>query len=137
MTVPADRLITEVSGTEALWLLEGSAQGLVVYVQREVAVIRPAVHVLQYGCLIIRTPIQATTLSGRALLTYHAEEIHTRSEAGWGVTATGPAEVINDPDETAHYRRTLPGFIHGPHDTLLRIRPQTMTGFRVQAGQAR
>ncbi|NUK05254.1 pyridoxamine 5'-phosphate oxidase family protein [Streptomyces lunaelactis] len=128
--------MVEVSGTEALWLLEGAAQGRLVYIQRESSVIRPAVHLLQYGRLIVRTPAQATALSDRATLTYHADEIRVAGGTGWTVTATGPAEVITDADEAAHYRRTLPGWVHGPHDTLLRIRPQAVTGFRLAHEQA-
>ncbi|WP_254708566.1 pyridoxamine 5'-phosphate oxidase family protein [Streptomyces lunaelactis] len=136
MTTPVSRRMVEVSGTEALWLLEGAAQGRLVYIQRESSVIRPAVHLLQYGRLIVRTPAQATALSDRATLTYHADEIRVAGGTGWTVTATGPAEVITDADEAAHYRRTLPGWVHGPHDTLLRIRPQTVTGFRLAHEEA-
>ncbi|WP_328666257.1 pyridoxamine 5'-phosphate oxidase family protein [Streptomyces sp. NBC_00322] len=131
MTVPLSRRMVEVPRSEALWLLEGAVQGRLVYVPRESAVIRPAVHILQYGRLIVRTPAQAAALSGRASLTYHADEIRVAGGTRWTVTASGPAEVITDPDEAAHYRRTLPGWAHGPHDTLVRIRPQTMTGFRL------
>ncbi|WP_405877146.1 pyridoxamine 5'-phosphate oxidase family protein [Streptomyces sp. NBC_01136] len=137
MTVPADHLMTEVSGTEALWLLEGTTCGRVAYLQREAPVIRPAVHVLQYGRLVVRTPVQAAALNGRGLLTYHADEIRMPSGNGWSVSATGPAEMITDPDEAAHYRRTLPGWAHGPHDTLLRVNPRTVAGFRLGTGQAR
>ncbi|MFI1400491.1 pyridoxamine 5'-phosphate oxidase family protein [Streptomyces sp. NPDC020681] len=136
MTTPVSRRMVEVSGTEALWLLEGAAQGRLVFIQRDSAVIRPAVHVLQHGHLIVRTPAQATALSGRATLTYHADEIRMAGGTGWTVTATGPAEVITDPDEAGHYRRALPGWAHGPHDTLVRIRPQTLTGFRLAHEQA-
>ncbi len=129
MTVPADLRMIEVSGTEALWLLEGSAQGRLVYIQREVAVVRPATHVMEYGRLVVRAPVQAATIPGRALLTYQVDEI--RSPAGWTVSAHGPADVIADPDEAAHYRRTLPGWAHGPHDTLLRLHPQSVSGFRL------
>lgn len=131
MTVPADLRLIEVSGTEALWLLEGSAQGRLVYVQREVAVVRPAAHVMEYGRLVVRAPVQAATIPGRAVLTYHADEIRTPASTGWTVTAHGPADVIADPDEAAHYRRTLPGWSHGPHDTLLRLHPQSVSGFRL------
>ncbi|GGX14037.1 hypothetical protein [Streptomyces noursei] len=67
--------MTELSGGEALWLLEGSTLGQLAYVQREQAVVRPARHVL----------------------------------AGW---------------------------THGPHDTLPRFRPQTITGFRLAGAEA-
>jgi hypothetical protein len=56
MTLPADLRMIEVSGTEALWLLEGSAQGRLVHIQREVAVVRPAAHVMEYGRLIRPRP---------------------------------------------------------------------------------
>ncbi|MFB6818574.1 pyridoxamine 5'-phosphate oxidase family protein [Streptomyces sp. NPDC056347] len=131
MTRPAPRHLTEVSGSEALWLLEGAARGRLVYVRREVPAVRPAVHRLDHGRLIVRAPVQASALSGRAALTYQADEIKEAGGTGWMVTATGPAEIITDPDEAAHYRRTLFGWTHGPHDTLLRIRPQTVTGFRL------
>lgn len=110
--------------------------GSLVYVRREIPVVRLAVHILEYGRLIVRAPAQAAALSCRPSLTYHAEEITTAGGFGWTVTVTGPAEVITDPDEAAHYRRTLPGWAHGPHDTLVRIRPQTVTGFRLAHAEA-
>lgn len=136
MTVPADRRMIEVSGTEALWLLEGSSQGRLVYVQREVAVVRPAAHVLEYGRLIVRAPVQAAAIPGRALLTYQVDEIRTPAGTGWTVSAHGPADVIDDPAEAAHYRRTLPGWAYGPHDTLLRLHPQQVSGFRLARNAA-
>ncbi|MDU0255228.1 pyridoxamine 5'-phosphate oxidase family protein [Streptomyces sp. PU10] len=121
--------MSEVSGPEALWLLKGSSLGRLVYVQRGLTVIRPARHVWGVGRLIIRTPAQAVAVPATA--TYHVDDVHAASGTGWSVTANGPTEVINDPDETAHYRRTLSGWSHGPHDTIVRIRPQTVTGFRL------
>ncbi|MFF2014120.1 pyridoxamine 5'-phosphate oxidase family protein [Streptomyces sp. NPDC058195] len=131
MTRPVPRHLTEVSGSEALWLLEGAARGRLVYVRREIPAVRPAVHRLDYGRLIVRAPVQASALSARTALTYQADEIEEADGTGWTITATGPAEIITDPNEAAHYRRTLFGWTHGPHDTLLRIQPQTVTGFRL------
>ncbi|WP_405758503.1 MULTISPECIES: pyridoxamine 5'-phosphate oxidase family protein [unclassified Streptomyces] len=131
MTAPADRRMIEVSGTEVLWLLEGSIQGRLVYIQRKVAVVRPAAHVMEYGRLVVRAPVQAATIRGRALLTYQVDEIRSPAGTGWTVSAHGPADVIADPDEAAHYRRTLPGWAYGPHDTLLRLHPQQVSGFRL------
>ncbi|WP_326698814.1 pyridoxamine 5'-phosphate oxidase family protein [Streptomyces sp. NBC_01754] len=136
MTTPVCRRMVELPGTEALWLLESAAQGQLVYVRDEVPVLRPAVHVLEYGRLIVRTPAQAAALAARASLTYQAHEIKVAGGTGWTVTVTGPAEVITDPDEAGHYRRTLHGWAHGPHDTLVRIRPQTVTGFRLAHAEA-
>ncbi|WP_415949026.1 pyridoxamine 5'-phosphate oxidase family protein [Streptomyces sp. KLOTTS4A1] len=125
MTAPtAPRRLVEVSGAEALWLLEGCRQGRLVYVRHGVPVVRPAAHVLEYGRLVVRTPVPAAALDGAASVTYHADEIRTAAGTGWSLTVTGPPRVIHDgDDEAAHHRRTLSGWAHGPHDTLLRIRP--------------
>ncbi|MFJ6783206.1 pyridoxamine 5'-phosphate oxidase family protein [Streptomyces yangpuensis] len=131
MTVSAERRMIEVSGTEALWLLEGSAQGRLVFVQRDLAVVRPAVHVMEYGRLVVRAPVQAAAVPGRAPLTYQVDEILGAAGTGWTVSAHGPADVVSDPDEAAHYRRTLPGWAHGPHDTLLRLHVHQVSGFRL------
>ncbi|WP_244501234.1 pyridoxamine 5'-phosphate oxidase family protein [Streptomyces sp. TP-A0874] len=131
MTVRVFRRMVEISGSEALWLLAGATTGRLVYVQRDSPVIRPAVHLLEYGQLIVRTPAQGAALTERAVLSYHVDELPAPGGAGWSVTASGPAEPVADEDEAAHYRRTLPGWLHGPHDTLLLLRPQTVTGFRL------
>ncbi|MFF4257897.1 pyridoxamine 5'-phosphate oxidase family protein [Streptomyces sp. NPDC001663] len=125
---PAVLRMSEVSGAEAVWLLEGSGLGRLVYVQREQAVVRPARHVWEFGSLIARTPTPAAAVP--LSVTYQVDEVGAETGTGWTVTATGKADVITDTDEAAHYQRTLPGWVHGPHDTLVRIRPQSVTGFR-------
>ncbi|MGD3109850.1 pyridoxamine 5'-phosphate oxidase family protein [Streptomyces sp. YGL11-2] len=132
MTTPptAARRMLDISGEEALYLLAGTTQGRLMYEQREVTAVRPASHVLEYGRLIVRTPLPAAALTGRGTVTYHADHIHPTTGTGWAVTASGPAEVITEQGEVAHYRRTLTGWSHGPHDTLLRIHPQTVNGYR-------
>ncbi|MFE1312508.1 MULTISPECIES: pyridoxamine 5'-phosphate oxidase family protein [unclassified Streptomyces] len=133
-TSPASLRMVEVSGAEALWLLEGSTLGRLVYVQRDLTVMRPARHVWEYGRLVVRTPAPAAAVPATA--TYHVDDIRAVTGTGWTVTVSGPAEVITDPDEAAHYRRTLAGWTHGPHDTLLRLHPKTVTGFRLARAEA-
>jgi hypothetical protein len=137
MTVSAipNRLV-EVSGAEALWLLEGCRRGRLVYVQRGVPLVRPATHVLEYGRLIVRTPVPTAALADADAVTYHVDEIRAVNGIGWTATATGPFDVIDDADEAAHHRRTLAGLTHGPHDTLLRIHPKAMAGFRLARPEA-
>ncbi|MFF4407542.1 pyridoxamine 5'-phosphate oxidase family protein [Streptomyces sp. NPDC001262] len=127
---PSPRRMLDVSGEEAWYLLGGASQGRMLYEQRDTIAVRPASHVLEYGRLIVRTPAAHTALTNRVSVTYHCDCLHPNTGTGWAVTATGPAEPITDPDEAAHYRRTLPGWAHGPHDALLRIHPQSVTAFR-------
>ncbi|MFF7469089.1 pyridoxamine 5'-phosphate oxidase family protein [Streptomyces sp. NPDC008092] len=126
--------LVEVSGAEALWLLEGSTLGRLVYAQRDLTVIRPARHVWEYGRLIVRTPVPAPAVPTTA--TYHVDDVRAVSGTGWTVTVSGPAEVLTGPDEAGHYRRTLTGWSHGPHDTLLRLHPKTVAGFRLARAEA-
>jgi hypothetical protein len=133
-TEPASLRMVEVSGAEALWLLEGSELGRLVYPQREVTVIRPGRHTWKYGCLVVRAPVQAAAIPLTA--TYQVDEVRAASATGWTVTVAGPAEVITDPNEAAHYRRTLTGWTYGPHDTIVRIHPQSICGFRLARGTA-
>ncbi|MCX5328057.1 pyridoxamine 5'-phosphate oxidase family protein [Streptomyces sp. NBC_00140] len=131
---PASLRMAEVSGAEALWLLEGSSLGRLVYAQRDLTVVRPGRHTWEYGRLVVRTPAPAAAVPLAA--TYHVDEIRAVAGTGWSVTVAGPVDVITDPDEAAHYRRTLAGWSHGPHDTLLRLHPKTMSGFRLVRAEA-
>ncbi|QNP75509.1 pyridoxamine 5'-phosphate oxidase family protein [Streptomyces roseirectus] len=121
--------MTEISGPEALWLLQGAPTGRLVYTVRDVTVVRPARHAWESGRLVVRTPVQASAVPATA--TYHADEVRAATGTGWSVTVAGPVETVTQADEVAHYRRTLAGWTHGPHDTLVRLRPQTVTGFRL------
>ncbi|WP_327714251.1 pyridoxamine 5'-phosphate oxidase family protein [Streptomyces sp. NBC_00490] len=126
---PASLRMADVSGAEALWLLEGSSLGRLVYARRDLTTIRPGRHTWEYGRLVVRTPAPAAAVPLAA--TYHVDEIRAVAGTGWSVTVTGPVDVITDPEEAAYYRRTLAGWSHGPHDTLLRLHPTTMSGFRL------
>ncbi|MBN0048524.1 pyridoxamine 5'-phosphate oxidase family protein [Streptomyces actuosus] len=126
--------MAEVSGAEALWLVEGSSLGRLVYPQRGRTVVRPARHVWECGHLIVRAPVQAAAV--REAATYQVDEIRVVAGTGWTVTLSGPADVITDPDEAGHYRRTLAGWTHGPHDTLLRLHLKTVSGFRLLPAEA-
>ncbi|WP_405958019.1 pyridoxamine 5'-phosphate oxidase family protein [Streptomyces phaeochromogenes] len=133
-TPPPSLRMVEVPGAEALWLLEGSALGRLVRPQRDLTVIRPGRHTWGYGRLVARTPAQAAAVP--ATVTYHVDEVRPATATGWTVTVAGRVGVITDPDEVPHCQRTLAGRRHGPHDTLLRLHPETATGFRLAHAEA-
>lgn len=133
-TPPASLRMVEVSGAEALWLLEGSTLGRLVYPRRELTVVRPGRHTWEYGRLVVRTPVQAAAVPLTA--TYQVDEVRAATGTGWTVTVAGPAELVTDPNEAAHYRRTLTGWTYGPQDTIVRVHPQTVSGFRLARGTA-
>jgi len=133
-TEPASLRMVEVSGAEALWLLEGSTLGRLVFPQREATVVRLGRHTWEYGRLVVRAPVQAAAVPLAA--TYQVDEVRAATGTGWTVTVAGPAELVTDPNEVAHYRRTLTGWTYGPHDTIVRVHPQTVAGFRLARGTA-
>jgi hypothetical protein len=126
--------MVEVSSAEALWLLEVSTLGRLVHAQRDLTVLRPARHLWEYRRLVIRTPAPVPAMPETA--TYHADEIRSVPGTDWTVTVCCPVEVISDRDAAAQYRRTLSGWSHGPHDTLLRLHPKTVAGFRLARPEA-
>ncbi|KOG14712.1 MULTISPECIES: pyridoxamine 5'-phosphate oxidase family protein, partial [Streptomyces] len=112
--------LAEMSGAEALWLLEGSARGRLVLLRRGEPVVRPAAH-LDARHLVVRAPVQAASVP--PAVTYQVDDLPGSAVPGWSITVMGPATEIAEPHEAAHCRRTLDGWVHGPHDTLLRITP--------------
>jgi len=135
MTVsPAGLGMVEVSGAEALRLVEGSSLGRLMYGQRGLTVVRPTRQVWEFGSLVVRAPAQVSAVS--EAVTYQVDEIRVVAGTGGTVTLSGLAEVITDPNEAAHYGRTLADRSHGPHDTVLRIRPKIVTGFRLARAES-
>ncbi|WP_069760192.1 hypothetical protein [Streptomyces sp. LUP47B] len=119
-TRSAELPLTEVSGAEAVRLLDGSTPVRPAHVQRGMAAAPPVRHVGEFVRRIVRTltPTPPEPLSLSA------------ADNRWTVTAVGPADVFTDLGEAAHYRCTPPGRVHGPHDPVVRIRPQSATGYR-------
>ncbi|MET7481705.1 pyridoxamine 5'-phosphate oxidase family protein [Streptomyces sp. NPDC005538] len=73
-------------------------------------------------------PASAAAVPLRA--TSHVDEVREATGTGRRVSVAGPVEVITDLDVAAHHLRTLADWSHGPHDTLLRLRPQMVSGLR-------
>ncbi|MEU6494437.1 pyridoxamine 5'-phosphate oxidase family protein [Streptomyces sp. NPDC046984] len=129
-TPPFILRIVEVFGTAAMWLLEGRSPGRLMCVQRNPAAVRSARHVWGDGRLIVRKPAPAATA------THHGKEIRTVAATGCTVTVAGPAEVITEPADAVHCRRTPSGWRHGRHNTLPPQHPKTVTGIRPTRAEA-
>ena len=148
-TAPATLRSVEVSGAEALCPLRRSRLGRLVSTQRDLTVLRPAAHLWADGRLLVRTSGPAP--EGPATAIYEVEENRAVPGTGWTVTVSGPAEVATATaddavteaataddavtDGAGTRRRAPGGWTPGPQDTILRIRPRTVTGFRVARGE--
>ncbi len=68
-------------------------------------------------------------------LAFEVDEIDVASRSGWSVVATGPGELVEDPDELAELRAFRDPHPWAPGSRLLyvRLRWHTLTGRRVRA----
>ncbi|MFF8925909.1 hypothetical protein ACF1AO_01470 [Streptomyces longwoodensis] len=78
---PSALRMLDLSGVEALWLLEGGSLGRRLCVLRGQPVVRPARHVFEYGRLVVRTP--APTLAMPETVTYCVDEVQEATPTGW------------------------------------------------------
>jgi hypothetical protein len=123
--------------TEAMWLVSGASRGVLTCVPAALPSVWPAVHTVTVGDLIIRAPLGTALdpdLDGGLPATYVAEDLGADGTAGWHAFVSGIAVPVSDAHELDHYRRTLPGFVHGPAARILRLRPRLVSGYRLAPG---
>lgn len=121
--------------TEALYLLTGARAGLLACTEQGMLVERTGFHSVAHGEVLVRTVLGsnvAARLSEGLQVSYRAESMDAATCKGWYATVTGTAELVTDPHERDHYLRTRAGLAASYGSHLLRIRPQLITGHRVQ-----
>lgn len=122
---------------EAWRLLASVSYGRVVFALNALPAIRPVNHLVDEGRIIIRTrlttSISATVRStaAGAIVAYEADSLDAQRQTGWSVVATGPAHTVTDPDQIARYERLLHPWVNHA-DTVLAIKPEIISGFRIQ-----
>lgn len=136
---PAMRRLVELDQDEALALLAGVAFGRIVFTSRALPAIRPVNHLVDHGEIIIRTHLGGVisdAIGGTGVVVaYEADEIDARERLGWSVVATGYARPITDPDDVTRFEASLTPWVDRALDTVIRIRPEIITGFRlIEAG---
>jgi Pyridoxamine 5'-phosphate oxidase len=130
----------ELTGEESLQLLGGAPFGRIVYTSRALPAIRLARHLVEDGDIVIRGDQQAAVVSASddvrgVVVAYHADLIDP-ADLGWSVLVTGTASLVGDPDQIARYRRALPLWLTGETDEFIRIHPEIIAGFRLDADEA-
>ncbi|WP_194910550.1 hypothetical protein [Catenulispora rubra] len=120
---------------EALYLLGDTSIGFVICAKEEMTVRRPNFHAVERGELVILTVMAAeleAALDDGLPITYQAESVDDSTQKGWYASITGPAEILVDPGQRAHYQNTLPGFEAGDGSRVLRLRPDVVGEHRIQ-----
>ena len=134
------RQLTELDRGEALRLLGSVSLGRVVFTQRAMPAVRPVNHILDSTGIIIRSHSRAAIISEvdtarGAVVAYEADNINPNYLLGWSVVVTGIARLVRDPGELARYRQVLVPWVDRDMDQVIRIQPEVVTGFRLDAQQ--
>ncbi|WP_406346742.1 pyridoxamine 5'-phosphate oxidase family protein [Streptomyces sp. NBC_00648] len=136
----APRRMTELGRDEAMRLLATTSLGRVVFTDRALPAIRPVNHVVDGDDVIVRLhsgmaleAMVAPDDGSAVVVAYEADVIDQDTHLGWSVVVTGYARLVADRDELDWYEKALRPWVAGRMDAALRIRPDLVTGFRLDA----
>ena len=135
---PRPGRLSKLSNRESLRLLASVSLGRVVFTIGALPAVRPVNHVLVDDDIIVMTHLgsglsdTARVNRGAVVVAYEADEFDPVTRTGWSVVATGIARIVTDPADVARYAAVLRPWIDQPMDRLVRIRPELVTGYRLE-----
>ena len=130
-----DRDMMPMTRQQALDKLASAAFGRVVFTQHAMPALRHVNHVVHAGRIIVRShPDSAITAAAGhgpgTVVLYQADDIDPRTRAGWTVTVTGLARLIEDPAQAARYKDMLHPWMANMSN-VISIEPRIVTGFEL------
>ncbi|WP_327418607.1 pyridoxamine 5'-phosphate oxidase family protein [Streptomyces sp. NBC_01233] len=138
------RRMRELDRAEALRLVATVSLGRIVFTQHALPAVRPVNHLVEDGDIIIRihddgalASLVAPTDVPGVVVAYEADAIDPDTHLGWSVVVTGYASLVVDADEVDRYAELLRPWVAHPMAGALRIRPDLVTGFWLDAEGAR
>lgn len=136
----AARHMRELDRAEALRLLSAVSLGRIVFTQHALPAVRPVNHLVEGEDIIVRihdggalASLAAPADAPGVVVAYEADDIDPVTHLGWSVVVTGYARVVVDTDEVDRYAHLLRPWVARPMTSALRIRPDLVTGFRLEA----
>ncbi|WTO58126.1 pyridoxamine 5'-phosphate oxidase family protein [Streptomyces sp. NBC_00272] len=130
----------ELGRAEALRLLATVSLGRIVFTQHALPAVRPVNHLVDGEDIIIRIHEGGALASLAApadvpgvVVAYEADVIDPDTRLGWSVVVTGYARPVVDAEDTDRYADLLRPWVEQPMTNALRIRPDLVTGFRLEA----
>ncbi|GHI82272.1 MULTISPECIES: pyridoxamine 5'-phosphate oxidase family protein [Streptomyces] len=136
----ARRSMRELDRAEALRLLSTVSLGRIVFTQHALPAVRPVNHLVENEAIIVRihedgalASLVAPADAPGVVVAYEADVIDSVTHLGWSVVVTGYARVVADADEVDRYAHLLRPWVAHRMTSTLRIRPDLVTGFRLEA----
>ncbi|MCH7230566.1 pyridoxamine 5'-phosphate oxidase family protein [Glycomyces sp. L485] len=130
------RNLVELDRAQALGLLERAPFGRVAFISEGFPTIRPYNHVVVDGEIIVHTRqstafAQAVIESAGLEVAFQADEIEPHHRLGWSVVVSGIASEMTDRRRAEPLARQVRTWIDHPMNTVIVIKPQVVSGFRL------
>ncbi|WP_265522274.1 pyridoxamine 5'-phosphate oxidase family protein [Oerskovia flava] len=126
--------LEHVSTAECFVLLRSVPVGRIVYTDRALPAIMPVNFAVDGDDVVIRTGegSKLAAAARGAIVAFEVDEFDERLASGWSVVIVGQAREVLDPDERARLLDLpLHPFAPGPHDHVIVIRPEMISGRRI------
>ncbi|KPI10266.1 Pyridoxamine 5'-phosphate oxidase-related protein [Actinobacteria bacterium OV450] len=140
----AARHMRELDRAEALRLLATVSLGRIVFTQHALPAVRPVNHVVDGEDIVIRihgggalASLAAPADAPGVVVAYEADVIDPDTHLGWSVVVTGYASPVTDADDADRYADLVHPWVAQAMTGALRIRPDLVTGFRLEAAPPR
>ncbi|MFJ3175330.1 pyridoxamine 5'-phosphate oxidase family protein [Streptomyces roseus] len=137
------RHMRELDRDEALRLLATVSLGRIVFTRHALPAVRPVNHLVDGEDVIIRVhgggalaALAAPADAPGVVVAYEADAIDPVTHLGWSVVVTGYASPVSDVEDADRYASRLCPWVGHPMTGALRIRPDLVTGFRLEADPA-
>ncbi|WSE12400.1 pyridoxamine 5'-phosphate oxidase family protein [Streptomyces sp. NBC_01280] len=134
-----DRRVRDLDRDEALRLLATVSMGRLVFTQRALPAVRPVTHLVEGEDIMVRLDDGSTLTAlmmdsgSPAVVAYEADVIDPETHLGWSVVVTGFAYPVADAEEGHGYAERLPSWAGQSTKSTVRIRPDIVNGFRLEA----
>ncbi|MFD6230295.1 pyridoxamine 5'-phosphate oxidase family protein [Streptomyces sp. NPDC060232] len=130
----------ELDRAEALRLVATVSLGRIVFTQHALPAVRPVNHLVEGGDIIVRihdggalASLVAPADVPGVVVAYEADAIDPVTHLGWSVVVTGYASLVADAGEVDRYAELLCSWVAQPMIGALRISPDLVTGFKLEA----
>jgi hypothetical protein len=137
--VTDERLMRELSRTEAMRLLASVPVGRLVFTHQALPAIRPVNHLVEDDTIVIGlTPgsaIAASTASGGTVVAYEADALDLSGRLGWTVIVVGVARLVTEADAVRRLRLLLRPWLSGAMTDIIMISSEIVTGYELVAQQ--
>jgi len=138
----SDRIITELDEDESKKLISGGGIGRIAYNSRYGPAVLPVNYKWYNGAIVFRTArhstldedLQTGIADAEYKVAFEIDDFDTESREGWSVLIQGSAHHVTEAERDATEQAGVLPWPRGERELFVRIRPDRITGRRIQPG---